>query len=524
MAKGGSGYSLQAGGGLMSDEVNTSFVLDMQRKLYRWSSDTPDRVFADLFNIVCDRRTLNEAWKRLARNRGSRTPGTDGMTRRTVEERPGGAAGFLDEIREALRSGTYRPEPVRQRLIPKPGKPGKFRPLGIPTLTDRLVQMALKLVLEPIFEVDFYPTSYGFRKGRSTHDALVKIQQCLHPTRSGPSSYSYVIEGDIKGCFDAIDHHVLMERVRRRVSDRKVLRLILAFLKAGVMIEGNVRHPVTGSPQGGIISPMLSNIYLTVIDERYGRWSMRPRERPQNAADRRHYDRNRRRPVFYMVRYADDFVVCVSGTREQAEAEKLALAEFLRTELRMELSMEKTRITGVREGFDFLGYRVAQTEALYTKRWVGNLFIPKGKLNDLRYKVKALVKSIPTGYALASLIERLNPVLLGWRNYYRYATWACRDFHKLDWWIWQRVGRWLKKKHKKISWRTLRYRFTQNVRGERKRWTEGRSRLRFLREGGTMRYPHREIAKPNGWNAEMEYKRRDDARIFWQAFNRLSYG
>ena len=255
----------------MSSAVNTSFVLDMQRKLYRWSNGDADKVFADLFNLVRDRRTLIYAWERLARNRGSQTPGTDGVTRRTVEMRSDGVMGFLDEIREALRNGNYRPEPVRQRLIPKPGKPGKFRPLGIPTLTDRLVQMALKLILEPIFEADFYPTSYGFRRGRSTHDALVKIQQCLHPTRGGPSVYDYVIEGDIKGCFDAIDHHVLMERVRRRVSDRKVLRLILAFLKAGVMIEGTVRHPVTGSPQGGIVSPMLSNIYLTAIDERYGR-------------------------------------------------------------------------------------------------------------------------------------------------------------------------------------------------------------------------------------------------------------
>jgi len=132
-----------------------------------------------------------------------------------------------------------------------------------------------KLILEPIFEANFYPTSYGFRKGRSTHDALVRIQKVLHPTRRGPSVFRYVIEGDIKGCFDAIDHHVMMEGVRRRISDRKVLRLIFAFLKAGVMIEGTIRHPVTGSPQGGIISPMLSNIYLTAIDERYGRWSMR---------------------------------------------------------------------------------------------------------------------------------------------------------------------------------------------------------------------------------------------------------
>lgn len=250
---------------------------------------------------------------------------------------------------------------------------------------------------------------------------------------------------------------------------------------------------------------------------------MRPRERPQNAADRRHYDRSKGRPVFYMVRYADDFVVCVSGTWEQAEAEKLALAEFLETELRMELSMEKTRITGVREGFDFLGCRVVQTKALHTGRWVGNLFIPKGKLNDLRHKVKVLVEAIPTRYALADLIGRLNPVLLGWRNYYRYATWACREFHKLDWWIWQRVGRWLRKKHRKASWPTLRSRFTLNVRGERKRWTDGRARLRYLREGGTMRYPHREIEKPNGWNAERKRARRNNTRDFWQAFNRLGY-
>ena len=311
----------------MPGVVNTSFVLDMQRKLYRWSSNDPDKVFADLFNLVCDRRTLIDAWQRLIRNRGSQTPGTDGMTRRVVEERPGGAQGFLDEICEELRAGTYRPEPVRQRLIPKPGRPGTFRPLGIPTLKDRLVQMALKLILEPIFEADFYPTSYGFRKGRSTHEALAKIQKSLHPTCGGASVYAHVIEGDIKGCFDAIDHHVMMERMRLRVSDRKVLRLIHAFLKAGVMIEGTVRHPVTGSPQGGIISPLLSNIYLTALDERYGRWSMRPRERPQNAADRRHYDRHKGRPIFYMVRYADDFVVLIAGTREQAEAEKRALAE-----------------------------------------------------------------------------------------------------------------------------------------------------------------------------------------------------
>jgi RNA-directed DNA polymerase len=507
----------------MSGEVNTSLVLDMQRKLYRWSSDTPDKVFADLFNLICDRRTLTAAWRRLARNSGSQTPGTDGMTRRSVERRPGGAAKLVDEIREALRNGTYRPEPVRQRLIPKPGKPGQFRPLGIPTLIDRLVQMAIKLVLEPIFEADFFPTSYGFRKGRSTHDALARIQRCLQPTKRGPSVYSYVIEGDIKGCFTAIDHHVLMERIRKRISDRKVLRLLLAFLKAGVMVEGIIRHPVTGSPQGGIISPMLSNIYLTAIDERYGRWSMRPREPSINAAARRITDHRRGRPVYYMVRYADDFVVLVEGTREQAEAERLALAEFLKTELRMELSMDKTRITDVKEGIEFLGYRVVQTKGLRTGRQVGNLFIPKSKLNDLRHKIKVMVKGIPSGCPLTEVIDRLNPIILGWRSYYRYATRAHRDFAHLDDWMWWRVGRWLRKKHRKTLRQTLRRRYFLSALGKRRQWTEGAKRLRFFSDGGTMRYPLQSTEKMNRWNVRLEDEQRQYVLDFWKTFKRLSH-
>ena len=182
--------------------VNTGRIPDMQRKLYRWSYNDPSKAFDDLFNLVCDRETLALARQRLARNRGSRTPGTDGITRRKVEQRPGGPEQFLAETRQELREGKYRPEPVRQRLIPKPGKPGKFRPLGIPTLKDRLVQMALKLILEPIWEADFYPTSYGFRKGRNVHQALARIQRHLCPSWAGPSRVTYLIEGDIKGCLD----------------------------------------------------------------------------------------------------------------------------------------------------------------------------------------------------------------------------------------------------------------------------------------------------------------------------------
>jgi group II intron reverse transcriptase/maturase len=507
----------------MSDTVNTGFVLDMQRKLYRWSAADSDKRFADLFNLVCDRRTIAAAWQKLSQNQGSQTPGTDGMTRRKIEGRPGGAAELLEEIREELRNGTYKPQPVRQRLIPKPGKPGKFRPLGIPTLKDRLVQMTLKLVLEPIFEADFYPTSYGFRRGRSTHDALARIQRRLHPGNgSGPSRTRYAIEGDIKGCFDAIDHHVLMERVRRRITDVKVLRLILAFLKADIMIEGALRHPVTGTPQGGIISPLLSNIYLTVIDERYGRWSPRPREAFEKATSRRKVDRRAGRPTFFVVRYADDFVVLVEGTLEQAEAERQALAEFLKQELRMELSMEKTKITDVREGFGFLGYRVAQEPARHSGNRVGKLYIPKSKLRELRHKIKIEVRATSTGKPLAELIGSLNPIIAGWRNYYRYAGRAWREFAKLDWWMEQRIACWVRKKHRGAKWEALRRRYNGPRPGKRRRWSDGTKQLRFFSDGGTSRFADRGTRIPNGWNADPEQWFLPGAKSFWEATNTLA--
>lgn len=271
----------------------------------------------------------------------------------------------------------------------------------------------------------------------------------------------------------------------------------------------------------GAISPLLANIYLTAIDERYGRWSQRPRERPQASADRRHYDRQRSRPTFYMVRYADDFVVCTDGTREEAEAEKQTLAEFLKRELRMELSMEKTKITAVEEGFDFLGYRVEQTKARRTGRMVGNLFIPKSKLKDLRHKIKAKVRGTPTGRHLAYLITTLNPIITGWRNYYRYATWATRDFHSLDWWMRDRVGRWLRKKHRKTAWRELRRRFTGPAAQNGQQWAEGSATLRLFAEGGSLRFPHRGIRIPNGWNDPSE-QYRPGADRFWDALNTLA--
>ena len=505
------------------DAVNAAFVLDMQRKLNRWSDADTDQVFADVYNLVCDRRTLDHAWGRLSRNRGSQTPGTDGMTRRKVEEWPGGVNSYLDQIRRELREGTYRPEPVRQRLIPKAGRPGQFRPLGIPTLKDRLVQMALKLVLEPIFEADFYPTSFGFRRGRSTHDALALVQRSLHPANHGPSKVRFVIEGDIKGCFDAIDHHLLMDRVRRRIRDRKVLRLVLAFLKAGIMVEGSIQHPVTGTPQGGVLSPLLANVFLTAIDERYRRWTVAPREQLQKAADRRHTDRRAGRPTFSIVRYADDFIILVTGTRDEALAERDALAVFLQEELRLELSKEKTVVTAVEEGFDFLGYRVVQTKALRTGRFVGNLYIPKQKMQRLRDNIKVRTTRSSITRTLASLLDELNPVIRGWRTYYRYATGAPHEFNALDWWVTVRVYRWLCKKHRTRNWTTVKRRYLHPASGARATtWGEGTKRLVRFADGGTSRYRLRGSMINKGWNGPASGMRPTDAKAYWQALHDLN--
>jgi len=218
----------------------------MQAKLHRWAAADPGRRFDDLFNFVHDPATLIVAFERVAGNTGSRTPGVDGLTVADVEEVIG-VPGFLDDLRASLKAGTFAPLPVRERKIPKPGGSGKVRSLGIPTVADRVVQAALKLVLEPIFEADFVPVSYGFRPMRRAQDAIAEIHHF------GTSGYRWVLDADIEACFDTIDHTALMDRVRRRVKDKRVLMLVKAFLKAGILTElGENRETHTGTPQGGL--------------------------------------------------------------------------------------------------------------------------------------------------------------------------------------------------------------------------------------------------------------------------------
>ena len=218
-------------------------VLGWQTKLHRWAGQDEQQRFGDLFNLVCDPATLLVAWERVKRNRGSRTAGVDGQTRRVVEQM--GVEGVLAKLREELKDGTYRPLPARERLIPK--RSGKLRSLSISTVRDRIVQTAAKLVLEPIFEADFCPTSYGFRPGRRAQDAIEQVRFFIN----APRSYEWVIEGDVEDCFGSIHQGLLMEQVRRRVTDKRVLALIRLFLAAGIMREqGSLAATPSGTPQG----------------------------------------------------------------------------------------------------------------------------------------------------------------------------------------------------------------------------------------------------------------------------------
>ncbi|MEE8241163.1 MAG: group II intron reverse transcriptase/maturase [Nitrospirales bacterium] len=470
------------------DQAEEAWLLGIQSKLYQWSRTNPDGCYRDLWNWVTDLRNLRCAWRRIASNKGSRTAGIDGMTVASIRTSLGSEA-FLVGLRDDLRAGRYRASPCRRKWIPKPGKPGRFRPLGIPTVTDRVVQAAVKNLLEPIFEATFWHVSYGFRPGRGCHGALEHIPMTIRPRakagdgRRQRAPYQWVIEGDIKGCFDHIDHHLLMKRMRARIGDVKVNRLVGQFLKAGVLEEGFVLPTHQGTPQGGVISPLLANIALSAIEERYERWVHHRRKiRAHRSSDgvtaarqARMSDRRRGGPVFFPIRYADDFVILVSGTREQAEREKAELADDLRRTIGLELSEEKTRISDLTEGFEFLGHRVR----LKWHRQFGlmpRIEIPKHKRADLRYRVKQMTKRSTTARSLSHLLQKLNPTLRGWGNFYRYCTGAGQLFASLDHYVGDRIWRWLMKKHGSLKRKrsTIR-RLPSVVKPTRKVWREGRT-------------------------------------------------
>ena len=454
-------------------------VLGWQTKLHRWAAHDEQQRFGDLFNLVCDPATLLVAWERVKRNRGSRTAGVDGQTRARVEQI--GVQRVLSELRQELKDGTYRPLPARERLIPK--RSGKLRSLGISTMRDRIMQTATKLVLEPIFEADFCPTSYGFRPERRAQDAIEEVRFFIN----APRLYEWVIEGDVEDCFGSIHHGLLMEQVRRRVTDKRVLALIRRFLAAGIMREQGSRTATpSGTPQGSALSPLLANIALSVLDRHFeAAWTAR--SSPERARDRA-----KGRPSYRMIRYADDFVVLVRGTRAQAHAIKKQTAEFMREQMRLTLSPEKTSVTHVDDGFDLLGFRIKRAPWRGKKR-VAYTFPNQRALRAVMHRIKTLTNRSTVSLSLDRLIHALNPILRGWANYYRHAA-SSRCFAYLSHYLWWRVIRWLRRKYSRLTWKQIRRRCWGH------HWTsrEG-TRLAWPDEVPVTRYRYRGHNIPSPW-------------------------
>lgn len=459
-----------------------SRVHAMQTKLHQWATTDPGRQFDDLGNLVYDPAFLVVAWHRVRVNKGARSAGVDGVAPRDIVTPK--VAGFLDRLRDDLKARQFTPTRVREKMIPKGG--GKLRRLGIPTAADRVVQAALKLVLEPIFEADFKPCSYGFRSKRRAQDAIAEIHYFGAPVRK----YDWVFEADITACFDEIDHTALMARVRDRVADKRILGLVKAFLKAGVLSEdGANRDTITGTPQGGILSPLLANIALSVLDEHFtGKWEA------LGPAWTRAKRRRAGVPAYRLVRYADDFVVLVGGTRDDAEALWDEVSSVL-APMGLRLSAEKTRVVSFDEGFDFLGWRIQRRR----KRGHGGKRVvypypSKKSLASVTYKVRSLTRR-HNHRTLADLLRRVNAVLRGWCNYFRHGV-SSKTFGYVDHFAWWRIVGWLRKRHAGLNWGTLRRRHLPN-------WQirDGNTEMFRPRAIAIERYRYRGTRIPTPWTS-----------------------
>jgi RNA-directed DNA polymerase len=355
----------------------------------------------------------------------------------------------LNGLREQLRTRTFMPLPVRERMIPKPGTSNKRR-LGIPVIADRVVQAALKLVMEPIFEAGFQPCSYGFRPNRRAHDAIAEIHHM------GSHRYTWVLEADIEACFDSISHTALMDRVRERIGDQRVLALVKAFCKAGILTElGRQEKTTAGTPRGGILSPLLSNIALSVLDD----WFMAVHD--QSMATIRQRDNRRQKGLanWRLIRYADDWVA-INGTREDAERLREQAAAVL-APMGLRLSETKTLVTHIDDGFVFLGHHIQRRRKRGTRRWTVYTYPSKKAVNSVIAKVRALIH--PGQPNLKTLLIRLNAVIRGWCNYFRHGS-SKRTFSYLADYAWQRVTWWLRKRHGGMSWKKMRTRLMNDGR------------------------------------------------------------
>jgi RNA-directed DNA polymerase len=393
-------------------------VRALQHALYRAAKADPGRRFHALYDKVHRRDVLQRAWGQVRRNSGA--PGVDQTTLADVEQY--GVDRLLEELEAELKAGAYRPLPARRVLIPKPGS-DEHRPLSIPSVRDRVVQAAVKIVLEPVFEADMLACSFGFRPKRATHDALqVLIEESWQGRR-------WVVETDVADCFGSIPHSGLMSAVEERVSDRRMLALLRAFLRAGVMEQGSVRRPVTGTPQGGVVSPLLANVYLHRLDRAW------------------------RGAYGTLVRYADDaLVICRSQGQARAA---LARLTALLAELGLAPKPAKTRIVHLTEaggGVDFLGFhhRLVCSRAVhgtgrfvYLARWPSRTAV-----QHARDRIKFLTMRARLAAPVEQVVQEINTFLRGWAGYFRYGN-SAHAFDKIRRYAVMRVALFIAKRHQR---------------------------------------------------------------------------
>lgn len=399
-------------------------VRELQRTLYLAAKANAKRKFHALYDKVYRSDVMWEAWKRVKANRGS--AGIDGVTIQHIVQEYGEAQ-FVQDTQRQLIENTYRPKPVRRRDIPKGD--GKTRPLGIPVIQDRLVQMATKIVLESVFEADFKDCSFGFRPKRSAKQAIQRIHKTVNYGR-----VYWVVDVDITGYFNNISHDKLLTLVEQRVNDRRVLKLIRKWLKAGVMKDKQYEETEIGSPQGGVISPLLANIYLNYLDTKWEKQFSH---------------------LGTLVRYADDLVILCEKKTQALEAIQVLKAVFGKLELTM--NTDKSKLVNLwldREGFDFLGFHHRRLPKLFKAGKFYDLrsFPSKKAMKKMRAKVKEV--TAPRSrlfWSPRQMVDKLNPIIQGWKNYYGSVDPAVSNQYlkKVDWHIIRRLTLYWNKKYKR---------------------------------------------------------------------------
>jgi RNA-directed DNA polymerase len=457
---------------------------EMQRLLSLKAQREPNHRFDDLYSLLGDRDWLWLAHDRVAQNAGSKTAGCDGITMADFDE---DLEGNLQRLGEALKSGTFAACPVRRVNIPKSN--GKLRPLGIPSIRDRIVQEAVRMALEPIFEADFCQNSFGFRPNRCTMDAI----RYLIWSATERKKFFWVVEGDISSYFDTVHHRRLTKLLRRRIADDKLLDLVWKFLRAGVMERKLFKDTTLGVPQGGIVSPLLANVYLHELDKYMERYTAL-------SVTEKTVRRKQRLANFVYVRYADDFVVLCNGTREQAEAMRQELHTFLASSLRLTLSLEKTKVTHLDDGFDFLGFHLRRSMGS-TGMGVKTTIAEKAWSRHLDF---LRVATTPTTHddSVVCKILAMNRAITGWCRYFQYTSKAGTQFSAMEHAAFWMLAHWLAGKYKLSMTQTLQ-RFGQGP-------SLGTAELRLIRHSS---FPARSYArrffKPNPYTTQEVIKREE---------------